>query len=152
MLEHYAARPAARSRLYPGAAETLRHLRAAGVACGLCTNKPDAISRDLLQALGVAHAFGCILGSADGLPRKPDPAGIHRVLADLAAEPARAIMVGDSLTDVKTARAAGLGGVILVSYGYSVTPVTELGADKVIDSLAELPRVLATLARARTKS
>jgi phosphoglycolate phosphatase len=57
-------------------------------------------------------------------------------------------MVGDSQTDVKAARAAGLGGVILVSYGYSVTPVTELGADKVIDRLDELPRVLAELASA----
>jgi phosphoglycolate phosphatase len=147
LLEHYATAPAMLSRPYPGAAETLRDLHRAGIACGLCTNKPDAISRDLLQALGLAGAFGCILGAGAELPKKPDPAGLHRVLADLDVEPSRAIMVGDSHTDVKTARAAGLGGMILVSYGYSVTPVTELGADKVIDSLAELPLALAALAR-----
>lgn len=152
LLELYAAAPAALSRPYPGAAEILRDLRGAGIVCGLCTNKPDAISRDLLQALGLAEAFGCILGAGAGLPKKPDPAGLHRVLADLDAEPARAIMVGDSLTDVNAAHAAGLAGVILVSYGYSVTPVTELGADKVIDSLAELPRALAAWARGRAKS
>ncbi len=147
LLELYAAAPAALSRPYPGAAETLRDLRGAGIACGLCTNKPDAISRDLLQALGLAEAFGCILGAGAGLPKKPDPAGLRRVLTDLNVEPARAIMVGDSQTDVKTARAAGLGGVILVSYGYSAAPATELGADKVIDSLAELSLALTSLAR-----
>lgn len=146
LVELYAAAPAALSHPYPDAAETLRDLRGAGIACGLCTNKPDAISRDLLRAHGLAEAFDCILGTGAGLPKKPDPAGLHRVLADLETEPARAVMVGDSLADVKAARAAGLGGVILVSYGYSVTPVAELGADRVIDSLAELPLVLAAWA------
>jgi phosphoglycolate phosphatase len=73
LLEHYANAPAALSRPYPGAAETLRNLRGAGIACGLCTNKPDAISRDVLQALGLAEAFGCILGTGTGLPRSRTP-------------------------------------------------------------------------------
>ena len=57
---HYAAKAAAFSRLYPGAVSALGALREAGVPLGLCTNKPEAIARDLLQALGVAGAFGCI--------------------------------------------------------------------------------------------
>jgi phosphoglycolate phosphatase len=61
-----------------------------------CTNKPDGITRDLLQALGVGKAFGCILGNTAGLPKKPDPTGIHRVLAGLNAEPTATVMVGDS--------------------------------------------------------
>jgi phosphoglycolate phosphatase len=69
-------------------------------ACGRrrlrCTNKPDGITRDLLQALGVGKAFGCILGNTAGLPKKPDPTGIHRVLAGLNAEPTATVMVGDS--------------------------------------------------------
>ena len=71
LLELYTEKPAGQSSLYPGSAETLRDLRVAGVACGLCTNKPDAITRDLLQALGVGKAFGCILGNTAGLPKKP---------------------------------------------------------------------------------
>jgi phosphoglycolate phosphatase len=147
LLALYAAKPAELSRLYPGAVKTLAALRAAGVHCGLCTNKPDLIARDLLQGLGLAEAFGCIQGSAAGLPKKPDPAGIHRVLAKLDVEPAAAIMVGDSLTDVRCAHAAGLAAIIVVSYGYSVTPVTDVGADAVINHLHELVPALALLQR-----
>jgi phosphoglycolate phosphatase len=146
LVELYAAEPAAQSRLYPGAADALAALRQAGVPLGLCTNKPEPIARDLLQALGIAEAFGCIQGSDAGLPRKPDPAGATHVAARLGAAPGRTIMVGDSLTDVKTARAAGLAGIVLVSYGYSATPAQTLGADAVIDHLDELPHALALLA------
>jgi phosphoglycolate phosphatase len=147
LLVLYAAKPAELSRLYPGAVKTLAALRASGVPCGLCTNKPDAITRDLLQRLGLAEAFGYIQGAAAGLPKKPDPAGIHRVLANLDAQPAAAIMVGDSVTDVQAARAAGLAASIVVSYGYSVTPVTDIGADAVINHLHELVPALALLQR-----
>jgi len=113
------------------------------VPLGLCTNKPEAIARDLLQALGVAGAFGCIQGGDAGLPKNPDPAGVMHVMASLGgAESARTIMVGDSVTDVKTARA----GVILVFFGYTATPAHALGADGVIDHLDELPRALARFA------
>ncbi len=135
---HYAANPAERSTLYPGARETLDALRAAGLACGLCTNKHEAIARDLLHSLGIAESFGVIQGSDAGFPRKPDPAGLVHVVKALGAAPESALMVGDSRTDLQTARAAGLKGVVLVSYGYSVTPVTELGADAVINHLHDL--------------
>jgi phosphoglycolate phosphatase len=60
-------------------------LREAGVARGVCTNEPDAIAHDLLQALGVAGAFGCILGGDTRSTNKPDPAGAARVMAALGA-------------------------------------------------------------------
>ncbi len=142
---HYAANPAERSTLYPGARECLRALAGAGIACGLCTNKPDAIAQDLLQALGLAEAFGAIQGSVPGLPKKPDPAGLIRVVKALGASPQSTVMVGDSATDVKAARAAGLRAIILVSHGYSVTPVTDLGADAVINRLHDLVPALALL-------
>ncbi len=145
LYRHYAAHPAAHSRLYPDVRETLNALQDAEIACGLCTNKPEPIARDLLRALGLSEAFGVIQGSDTGFPRKPDPAGLFHVVAGLRAEPDTAIMVGDSATDLKTARAAGLKGAVLVSYGYSVTPVTELGADAVINNLHELVPALALL-------
>lgn len=149
LLHHYAASPADRSRLYPGAREALSALRDAGLACGLCTNKPEPIARDLLQALGIADAFGHIQGSDAGFPKKPDPAGLTHVVGALGATPETALMVGDSVVDVETARAAGLSGVVLVSYGYSVTPVTELEADAVINHLHELVRALALAGQAQ---
>ena len=141
----YAANPARLSRLYPGAASALRALRQAGTPCGLCTNKPEPIARDLVRALGVAGAFDCILGGEAGFPKKPDPAGVRHVVAELGAEPATTIMVGDSNTDLRTARAAGLAGIVLVSYGYTTTAAHALGADLVIDSLEELPEALLAL-------
>ena len=146
LLEIYAAKPAALSRLYPGVREALDLLHQADIPCGLCTNKQEAISRDVLRALGIVEAFAVFQCGDSDLPRKPDPAGLLGVIEALGAEPATALMVGDNIVDVEAARAAGLRGVILVSYGYSVTPVTELGADMVINGLSELPEALARFA------
>jgi phosphoglycolate phosphatase len=142
---HHAVSPAAHSTLYPGTRETLAALHEAGVACGLCTNKPGAISRSLLETLGIARSFGVIQGADAGVPRKPDPTGLIRVVKALGAEPDTTFMVGDSTNDLKAARAAGLAGVVLVSYGYSAIPVAELGPDVVINSLHELVPALAVL-------
>jgi len=142
LLELYAANPAEQSRLYPGAAKALDALDAAGIAGGLCTNKPEAIARDLLRALGIADAFGAIVGGDTGFAKKPDPAGLEHVVASLGAEPSATIMVGDSVTDVNTARAAGLAGVVVVSYGYTAVAAAALGADQVIDNLGQLPELL----------
>lgn len=146
---HYAANPIERSTLYPGARETLDTLREAGIACGLCTNKHEDITRDLLAGLGIADAFDAVQGSDAGFPRKPDPAGLMHVVGTLGAAPETTLMVGDSAVDLETARAAGLGGVVLVTYGYSVTPVTELGPDSVINHLHDLVPALALPERAQ---
>jgi phosphoglycolate phosphatase len=138
------------SSLYPGTATALGALREAGVALGICTNKPDAIARELLQALGLTHAFGFVQGWEEGMAKKPDPAGMRRVLQELGAAPSASFMVGDSVTDVETACAAGLAGVILVSYGYTAIPARALGADAVIDRLDELPGALARLATTKS--
>src|SRR5680860_957780 len=94
-------------------------LAGTGIACGICTNKPDTIARDLVHALGIAEAFEAIQGSETGFPKKPDPTGLAYVVAELGAVPETTLMVGDSAADLDTARAAGLKRVVLVSYGYS---------------------------------
>lgn len=147
IFEHYAGHPAGSSKLYPGAKETLAALTDAGIPCGICTNKPEAIARDLLEAMGIADAFGVIQGSEAGFPRKPDPAGLAHVMETLGVSPQDTHMIGDSVVDLETARAAGLIGVVLVTYGYSATPVSELGADAVINHLHELVPALALVER-----
>jgi phosphoglycolate phosphatase len=145
LLHHYAAAPANLSSLYPGAREALIALSEQGIPCGVCTNKPHDISRDLLDAIGLSDHFAHIQGAEDGLPKKPDAAMLHRTIRALGIEPSSSIMVGDSLVDVKAARAAKLAAVIVVSHGYSVTPVNELGADAVIRGFKKLPRAIAGL-------
>lgn len=145
LFAHYAANPASLSRLYPGASEMLRTLRALGIACGICTNKPYAMSRDVLRAIGILDLFAGLQCGDSDLPKKPDAQGLLRLVETLGAEPSSTLMIGDSVTDVKAARAAKLGGVVLVSYGYTAEPAAELGADIVIDRLDELPQALARL-------
>ncbi len=139
------------SALYPGVADTLAALAARGVRLGLCTNKPERISRKLLDQLGLAPLFAAVAGG-DTLPvKKPDGRHLTWVLDQLGAPVTassmapRAAMVGDNGNDVKAARAAGVP-VVAMSYGYPRMPVAELGADLVLDHFADLPAALERLA------
>jgi phosphoglycolate phosphatase len=144
----YAAASAEGNGLYPGASETLARLKAAGIGLALCTNKAERITRIALGALGIAHHFDMVVAARDDRPKKPDPAMVLAALGPLGVEPSHAVMVGDSAADVGAARAAGCRCVV-VSYGYAPVPAAELGADRVIDALVELPAALIALAVAR---
>lgn len=143
-LRHYASAPADRTVLYPGASELLANLASQGTKLAICTNKPEALTTEILAALDVSHHFSAVVGASDRLPRKPDPAMLQHATEGMALGPADVVMVGDSATDVATARALGVP-VVAVSFGYTAVPARDLGADDVIDSLADLPRALATL-------
>jgi len=95
----------------------------------------------LLATLDLTHFFTAIHGAGRFSYTKPDARVFHHVLDELGGSAAGAVMIGDSATDVATARAAGVP-VVLVSYGYTVAPARTLGADAVIDDFADLPRVL----------
>ncbi|MGQ9368603.1 phosphoglycolate phosphatase [Azospirillum sp. ST 5-10] len=141
-LDLYFAQSAEPSCLYPGVPETLRALHAAGVRLGLCTNKPERITRKLLAPLGLEPLFGAVAGGDTLAVRKPDGRHLGWVIERLGGGPAA--MVGDNANDVKAARAAGVP-VVAVSYGYPRMPVPDLGADLVIDRFADLPDALARL-------
>lgn len=123
--------------LFEGAEICLERLRSVGTRIGMCSNKPDELCRKLVTELGVSGYFDVIQGSGTGLPRKPDPAPLLKTIERLGTLPQASLYVGDSETDVLTARAASVP-VVLVSYGYTDRPATELGADKVYDSLADV--------------
>ncbi|MCK9993443.1 MAG: phosphoglycolate phosphatase [Alphaproteobacteria bacterium] len=140
-LSYYGANIASHSTLFPGVTETLAHFRAQQARLGVCTNKPAGLSEALFTALNMQGHFDAVLGS-DSLPvRKPDPLHLTETIRKAGGDPARAVMVGDSATDVNTARAANIP-VVLVSFGYTQIPARELGADKVIDRFDALTQVL----------
>lgn len=139
-LAWYGANIVHETRTFPGAEALLGELAAAGLALGLCTNKPQALTEALLEGLGLARWFGCVAGADAVAARKPDPAHLGHVLARLDGE-GPALMVGDTATDVAAARALGLP-VILVDFGYSPVPVAGLGADAVASSLADLAAMI----------
>jgi phosphoglycolate phosphatase len=141
-VDHYEAHICDGTHLFDGLAGALDDLTARGVKLAVCTNKVEMLTFRLLEALGWANRFDAVVGG-DTLPvRKPDPAPLHEAVA--RAGGGRAAFVGDSITDADTARAAGLP-FVAVSFGFSDRPVSELGADALIDDYAELLPALSRL-------
>lgn len=130
------------SRPYPGVIEGLAALKAAGFKLGCVTNKPACFTEPLLKELGMYDSFGIVI-SGDSLPtKKPDPAPLLHAAAFFGVAPERSLMVGDSISDVKAARAAGFA-VVCVTYGYNHgNDIRDAGPDAVMDSLAELPALI----------
>ena len=136
-LVHYAAGRHAMTTAFPGVVETLSALKARGCRLGVCTNKPYRPSLEILEVLGLSGFFGAVTGG-DSLPvRKPDPGHLLGTLALLDASADAAAMVGDSANDVTVARAAGVPAIV-VSYGYTRVPASELGGDALIDSFGDV--------------
>lgn len=144
-IEYYVAEPAVRSRLFPGVREALNLFRDAGVSMGVCTNKPYDITLLVLDQMGIADYFGDAVLGGDSLPvRKPHADHLLAVLRLLDVAESQAAMVGDSETDVASARNAGLP-VIAVDFGYTALAPHELKADRVISHFDELPAALIAL-------
>jgi phosphoglycolate phosphatase len=139
---HYIRYSKAGSLVYPGGREVLAALTGAGIACGLCTNKPQPVTDVVMAATGLDRFMGAVIGASDSLPKKPAPEMLWAAITGLGHKVGDAVLVGDSIADFKTARAAGVP-VILVDFGYSRVPVASLGADAIISHLSELPKALA---------
>jgi phosphoglycolate phosphatase len=141
-LAYYDAHVCAHTRAFPGVTEALDALRDQGVSLAVCTNKPEHLARGVIDALGWGGRFAAIVGGDTLATTKPDPAMLH--LAIERAGGGGAAMVGDSIVDVQTARAARVP-CVAVSFGFADRPADQLGADAVIDSFAELLPALARL-------
>ena len=137
-IDAYSARIARESRPFEGLEASLQELAEAGARLCVCTNKRTDLSLALLDALDLTSRFVSITG-ADKAPRpKPDPSHFLAAVAQAGGDPARALMVGDSDNDVRSAHAAG-APVVVVSFGYTDIPPNDLGGDALIDRFAELP-------------
>jgi phosphoglycolate phosphatase len=141
-IEYYAANICHGTRAYPGVEPILDALGGQGLPLAICTNKPEALTHKLLDALGWSGRFASVVGGDTLSVRKPDPAPLHEAVA--RAGGGRAVFVGDSITDADTARAAGIP-FVAVSFGFSDRPAQALGADAVIDAFAELLAALERL-------
>ncbi|MCZ2405573.1 MAG: phosphoglycolate phosphatase [Burkholderiales bacterium] len=137
---HYRRINGTHARVYPGAAEGLAALRAAGLRLACLTNKPRAFAEPLLQAKGLAPHFERVFGGDSFARKKPDPLPLRMTCEALGTQPARTLMVGDSSNDAQAARAAGCP-VVLVTYGYNHgQSARSVDADAWVDSLAALGR------------
>ena len=142
-LDHYTAHIADHSTAFPGVDAALAQLESAGAVLAICTNKPEALARELVAAMGWHGRFAAIVGG-DTLPqRKPDPAPLFAAIA--RAGGGAAAFVGDSITDTDTARAAGLP-CVAVTFGFRDRPADALGATVLIDHFDQLVPALRGLA------
>jgi phosphoglycolate phosphatase len=133
---------------YPQVPEALAELKAQGVRLGVCTNKPAALSHKLIRTLGMEELFEANLGS-DSLPvRKPDPQHLLGTLSVMGSHAHDAVMVGDSMVDVNTARAANIP-IVAVTFGFTDVPAHAFGADALLDHYGGLGAALVAAHGAR---
>ena len=142
---HYGEHIADRSRLFPHVEAALDRLAEAGYRVAVCTNKLERLSKKLLQTLNLANRFAMICGQDTFGVQKPDPQVFRATVLRAGGNPERAIMVGDSITDIRTARAANVP-VVAVDFGYSDVPIENFRPDRVISSFADLVAVIDDLA------
>lgn len=141
-LDLYAENTSKRSVLFPGVEEALAYLKGAGYKLGCVTNKAEQFTVPLLKDLGVYDDFEIVV-SGDSLPKKkPDPMPLLHVAEHFGVSPERSLMLGDSVSDVKAARAAGFQ-IICMSYGYNHgMDIRDAHPDAVVDSMAEVEGLL----------
>jgi phosphoglycolate phosphatase len=143
-IAHYSGHLADRSRPFPGLTDALDALAARGCRFAVCTNKLERLSMLLLDRLRLADRFVAICGQDTFGIQKPDPEILRRTVAAAGGIMQRAVMIGDSLTDIRTARAAGVP-IIAVDFGYSDRPIAEFGPDRTISDFAQLPASIAAI-------
>ena len=143
-IAYYSEHIADRSRPFPGLGPALDDIDAAGFKLAVCTNKLEWLSLRLLKALDLTQRFAAICGPDTFGVQKPDPEVFRRTVWRAGGEPDRAIMIGDSRTDIHTARAAHVP-VIAVDFGYTDVPIASLQPDRIISSFSELPAAISGL-------
>jgi phosphoglycolate phosphatase len=149
LVELYAMDLAIHTRLYDGAEAALDRLAADGWTLAVCTNKPVRLAGLLLEALKVHHRFAVLLGADSLAFRKPDPRHLLETIARAGGAPGRAVLVGDTVTDRDTARAAGVP-CVLVGFGPEGAGIGRLAPEAQIAHFDELPPVLERLVPPRS--
>lgn len=137
----YERNPTSQTSVFPGTLLALETLAAKGIKMGVCTNKPHAVALTILKSLSLDKYFPVCVGKGKMPYHKPDQRHYNCVAAELNVEPQKTVYVGDSITDVKTARNAGVP-IILMSHGYSHKPAATLGGDLLINHFSELPNAI----------
>jgi phosphoglycolate phosphatase len=136
-LEYYGAHLLDCTRPYPGIPQMLAALGARGVQQAVLSNKPAAMSRAILDGLGLASHFVAVLGGDSLARRKPDPAGVQHLCALTGTPVARALLVGDSPVDLRTAAAAG-AAFCGVGWGFAAAALRQAAPPRLIEHPSQL--------------
>ncbi|XYK81414.1 MAG: phosphoglycolate phosphatase [Labrenzia sp.] len=143
-LDYYAANIAVHTRPFDGVIPALQRFRADGWKLAVCTNKTERLTLPLLAALNMTDHFDAVVGGDTYAVSKPHAEPVLGAIKRAGGTPEGSIMIGDSVTDIKAARAAGIP-VVAVDFGYTPVPVSELGPDRIISHFDELADAVADL-------
>ncbi len=143
-IHYYSAHIADHSTIRPDLLPTLKALQKRNCALGICTNKRTPLAQQLVDALHLGSYFNAVIGSGELPFSKPDPRMLKVAIEETGGTSDKAVMIGDSKTDVDTAHALGVP-VIVVDFGYTAIPAHDLGANAVISGWNELIPALADL-------
>ena len=146
-VRYYEQDPIRFTTAFDGVAEVVARLDGLRLKQGVCTNKFERPARMILEGLKLMPPIAAVAGADTFTVRKPDPGHILQLIDKMGGRPDRSVMIGDSIHDVKAAHAAGLPAV-LVSWGYTAQPASELGAEAVIERFDALPQALERIAAA----
>ena len=136
-LEHYRQHALDTTRPYPGVVESLHRLHAADKKLAVLTNKPVAVSRFIIEGLGLAPLFFQIYGGNSFAAKKPDPVGVRQLMSEAGAGPERTMMVGDTAVDVETARNSGVRACG-VNYGFDRKSLRRCSPDILVERMEQL--------------
>ncbi len=137
-LDLYAQNSSVRSTLYEGVIEGLDYLKSKGYLLGCVTNKAEQFTLPLLKSLGIIDYFGIVISGDTLEKKKPDPLPLIHSANFFNINPNECLMLGDSVSDVKAARAASFQ-IICMSYGYNHgNNIADENPDLVIDSMKQL--------------
>ena len=150
LLEFYGNNIVQHTQLYPGVGACLATLAAEDWALGVCTNKPEGLARQLLDELELTNSFGALFGADTLSVRKPHPLHFTETLAALGGSLDQTLLIGDTETDAKTARAAGVP-LVLVAFGPEGEGIARLNPNALLHSYADLPKIAAGLIKTQGK-
>ena len=140
-MRHYHAEPCLLSDCYPGVRDGLTALQERGMQLGVVTNKDEEFVAPILRTLGIEDHMSIIIGGNTLAKKKPDRLPLLHAASIFQKQPTHSLMVGDSISDVKAARAADFQ-IVCVSYGYNHgQDIRDSNPDAVIDSLLDLPHL-----------
>jgi phosphoglycolate phosphatase len=142
LMTHYHQNASTTTKVYDGVQDAIRELRRRGIKTAVASNKPDALTRKVLEDLEIAPDLDSIHGQSERFPCKPSPELLHHILEVAGAEPAETLVVGDTWVDIDFARAVGCRSVV-VTYGqFTREELEKHSPDAIIDSMGELVRLI----------
>ena len=138
LLKHYEKYIDVHTTLYDGVIEALDELTRRGYLLGVCTNKPEGLSQELLTRLGIRKRFSAMLGADTLSVRKPDPIHLWTTIDQMGGDRNKAVLIGDTITDRNTAKNADVP-CILVSFGPEGDGVNRMEPSALLNHYFDLP-------------